>query len=173
MLERKVMWREYDGHTAVVGDRVCRETGVEGTVVCVGERQFAVEIGKSLWIYAKSSSGRLWRRENYIEVNGFLAPAPVEEFTEGVAYVADPGQVEFHYTLKLGWSVKRLFARGLIHHTAANAIAHAKAMLGIDPYARDSLDDAWDERPAPPAGEGLPESERDAVPPTPSEASSL
>lgn len=46
-------------------------------------------------------------------------------------------------------------------------------MLGIDPYARDSFDEAWDERPAPPAGEGLPESERDAVPPTPPEASSL
>ena len=171
MLERKVMSRVYDGHTAAVGDHVCQENGAEGKVVYVGERQFVVEIDNYLWIYAKSSSGRLWLMENYITVNGFLVPAPVEEFIEGVVYIADPGQVEFQYSYLIGHTitpeVKLLFARGLTHRSEANAIAHAKAMLGIDPYARDSLDDAWDERPTPPAGEGLPRAGGDAVPPTP------
>ena len=177
MLERKVMPREYDGHTAAVGDRVCQENGAEGKVVYVGERQFAVEIDNYLRIYAKSSSGCLWLMENYITVNGFLVPAPAEEFTEDLVYVADPGHVKFHYVYRIGHTiipeVKLLFGRGVLHRSAANAIAHAKAMVGIDPYARESLDDAWDERPVPPAGEGLPETGGDAVHPTPPEGSSL
>lgn len=177
MLERKVMPREYDGHTAAVGDRVCQENGVEGKVVYVGEHQFAVEIDNYLWIYEKSSSGRLWRRENYVKVNGFLVPAPAEEFTEGIVHIVDPGHVGFTYNFPVGPIITRelrqVFARGLVHRTAANAIAHAKAMLGIDPYARDSLDDAWDEEPAPPAGKGLPETGGDAARLTPPEGSSL
>ncbi len=175
MLERKVMSREYDGHTAVVGDRVVAGDGTEGEVVYVGESQFVVEF-ESLWIYAKSSSGCLWRTENYITVNGFLVPAPAE-FIEDLVYIADPGQVEFYYVYALGPTLtlesKWLFARGLAHRTAVNAIAHAKAMIGIDPYVRESLDDAWDERPVPPAGEGLPRPESAAANPTPPGASSL
>ena len=177
MLERKVMRREYDGHTAAVGDRVYQENGAEGKVVYVGERQFAVEIDKNLWIYAKSSSGCFLRMENYITVNGFLVPAPAEQFTEGLVHIADPGHAEFHYAYMTSPTITRetklLFARGLTHRSAANAIAHAKAMVGIDPYARESLDDAWDERPVPPAGEGLPGTGSDAARPTPPEGSSL
>jgi hypothetical protein len=176
MLERKVMLREYDGHTAAVGDRVANSNGGVGEVVYVGESQFVVEF-ESLWIYAKSSSGRLWLRENYIIVNGFLVPAPAEEFIEGVVYIADPGHVEFHYVCPIGRTiiseVRLLLERGLTHRTAVNAIAHAKAMVGIDPYARESLDDAWDGEPVPPAGEGLPRPEGDAAYPTPPGASSL
>ena len=174
MLERKMMRREYDGHTAAVGDRVARDDGTEGEVVYVGERQFVVEF-ESLWVYAKGVRGKLWLIENCVIVNGFLVPAPVEEFTEGVVYIADPGYVEF-YSYLIGSTInlktKLLFARGLAHRSEANAIAHAKAMIGIDPYTRESLDDAWDERPTPPAGEGLPRTGGDAVPPTPSEGSS-
>jgi len=94
-----------------------------------------------------------------------------------LVYIADPGQVEFNYVYLIGPNLslgtKMLFARGLTHRSAVNAIAHAKAMIGIDPYAGESLDDAWGERPAPPAGEDLPETGGDAVPPTPPEGSSL
>ena len=48
-----------------------------------------------------------------------------------------------------------------------------KGKIMIDPYAGESLDDAWDERPAPPAGEGLPRAGSDAARPTPPEGSSL
>ena len=177
MLERKVMLRGYDGHTAAVGDRVANSNGGVGEVVYVGKSQLIVEIDKNLWTYTKSSSDKLWLRENYIIVNGFLVPAPAEEFTEGKAYIAAPGHVEFHYAYMIGRTItqeiKLLFERGVLHRSAANAIAHAKAMVGIDPYARESLDDAWDERPKPPAGEGLPRAGGDAVPPTPPGASSL
>ena len=143
----------------------------------VGKSQLIVEFEESLWIYAKSVWGKLWLMENCIEVNGFLVPAPAEEFTEGVAHVADPGLVEFTYDCELGSTLtlgaKWLFARGLVHRSAANAIAHAKAMLGIDPYAGESLDDALDERPAPPAGEDLPETGSGAARPRPPEGSSL
>ena len=182
MLERKVMPREYDGHTAAVGDRVARvarvarDDGTEGEVVYVGELQFVVEF-ESLWVYAKGVRGQLWLRENYIIVNGFLVPAPAEEFAEGLVYIANPGHVEFHYFYRIGRTItqeaKLLFGRGVLHRSAANAIAHAKAMIGIDPYARESLDDAWDERPTPPAGEALPGPGGDAVPPHAARGSSL
>ena len=177
MLERKVMPREYDGQTAAVGDRVARDGGTEGEVVYVGERQFVVEFEESLWVYTKGVWGKLWLMENYIEVNGFLVPAPAEEFAEGLVYIANPGHVEFHYFYRIGRTItqeaKLLFGRGVLHRSAANAIAHAKAMIGIDPYARESLDDAWDERPTPPAGEALPGPGGDAVPPHAARGSSL
>lgn len=177
MLERKVMRREYDGRTAAVGDRVARRDGVEGEVVYVGENQFLVEIEKSLWIYKKGGSSKLCVMESYVEVNGFLVPAPAEEFAEDTAYIAAPAEPEFTYKFQLSRAPlsasRQLFARGLVHRSAANAIAHAKAMVGIDPYARESLDDACDERPAPPAGEGLPRAGSDAAHPTPPEGSSL
>ena len=160
MLERKVMPRGYDGHTAAVGDRVANSNGEVGEVVYVGKSQLIVEFEESLWTYTKSSSDKLWLEESYIEVNGFLVPAPAEQFTEGLVHIADPGHAEFHYAYMTSPTITRetklLFARGLTHRSAANAIAHAKAMVGIDPYARESLDDAWDERPVPPAVEGLP-----------------
>ena len=177
MLERKVMRREYDGHTAAVGDRVANSNGEVGEVVYVGKSQLIVEFEESLWTYTKGVWGQLWLGENYIEVNGFLVPAPAEKFTQGLVHIADPGHVGFTYACPIGGTIARetklMFGRGLTHRTAANAIAHAKAMVGIDPYARESLDDAWDERSAPPAGEGLPRPESDAARPTPPGASSL
>ena len=177
MIKSQKVLSGYDGTKATVGDVVYDESGLEGSVAYVGTGEFVVDWGKTLHIFPKVVMNLLRQWKTYIKVNGFLVPAPAEEFTEGVAYAADPSHPEFNYTFQLGWpltaSVKRLFARGLAHRTAANAIAHAKAMLGIDPYARESLDEAWDERPAPPAGEDLPEPGRDAVPLTPPEASSL
>ena len=176
MLERKVMPREYDGRTAAVGDRVANNNGGVGEVVYVGKSQLIVEFEESLWTYAKGVCGKLWLMENCVIVNGFLIPAPAEEFAEDLVYIADPGRAEFHYVCMIGPTIhqetKLLFGRGVLHRSAANAIAHAKAMVGIDPYVRESLDDAWDERPVPPAGEGLPGPGGDAAPPTPSEGSS-
>ena len=172
----------YNGMQAAVGDEVFHEGVLQGTVVYVGKTEFVVEFQQLLhrefvWVFHKADPSRLQQRDSLIRVNGFLVPAPAEEFTEGVVYTANPWYVEFYYSHQIGSNIspktKLLFARGLAHRSAANAIAHAKAMLGIDPYARDSLDDAWDERPTPPAGEGLPRAGRDAVPLTPPGASSL
>ena len=177
MLERKMMRREYNGQTAAVGDRVFRRNGMEGEVVYVSEGQFVIESEGRLLVYRKDLRDRLWGVADYIHVNGFLVPAPVGEFTEGVVYIADPGYVEFNSVYLIGPTITReaklLFERGLTHRSAANAIAHAKAMIGIDPYAGEALDDAWDERPVPPAVEALPGPGGDAAHPTPPEGSSL
>ena len=171
------MRREYEGQTAAVGDRVFRRNGAEGEVVYVSGDQFVIESEGRLLVYKKNLRDRLWQWGDHIHVNGFLVPAPAEKFAEGLVYIADPGHVEFTYVYMTGPTLsletKMLFARGLVHRSEANAIAHAKAMLGIDPYARDTLDDAWDERPVPPAVEGLPGTGSDAAPPTPPEGSSL
>ena len=177
MLERKMMRREYNGQTAAVGDRVFRRNGAEGEVVYVSEGQFVIESEGRLLVYRKDLRDRLWGVADYIQVNGFLVPAPAEQFAEDLVYIADPGEGEFHYSYLISYSIsqktKLLFARGLTHRSAANAIAHAKAMIGIDPYVREPLDDAWDERPVPPAGEALPRLRGYAAYPTPPEGSSL
>lgn len=148
---------------------------VKGKVVYAGECQFAVETDNRLRIYAKSSSGCLYG-ENYVKVNGFLVPAPAEEFTEGVVYIPDPGHVEFHYVCldrPYHHSGGQVATRTRpIYRSAANAIAHAKAMLGLTPYARESLDDAWDEEPAPRSRGRLARDGVDAARPTPPEGSS-
>ena len=177
----------YDGMQAAIGDEVFHEgvlqgTVAQGTVVYVGKTEFVVEFQQLLhrefiWVFHRADPSRLQQRDFRIRVNGFLVPAPAEQFTDDLAYIAAPGHVEFHYAYMIGRTItqeiKLLFERGVLHRSAANAIAHAKAMVGIDPYARESLDDAWDERPVPPAGEGLSRPESDAVRPTPPEGSSL
>lgn len=177
MLESQKVIRGYDGTKATVGDVVYNESGLEGSVAYVGAGEFVVDWGKTLRIFPKVVMSQLRQWETYINVNGFLVPAPAEEFTEGLVYIADPEYAGFHYSYLIVHTItqetQRLFARGLAHRSAVNAIAHAKAMVGIDPYARKSLDDAWDEEPAPPAGEGLSRPGSDAAPPTPPEGSSL
>ena len=74
-----------------------------------------------------------------IKVNGFDVPAPISEAPEHrqMVYLAHAANVDFN--LDFTWqgddtSVSWL-SRGLIHSTESAAIAHAKAMLGIDPSA--------------------------------------
>ena len=146
MLERKIMRRDYDGQTAAVGDFVFRRNGAEGVVVYVSGDQFVIESEERLLVYKKNLRDRLWQWRDHIHVNGFLVPAPAEEFTEGKAYIADPSDMDFTYTFLVEQApsptTRQLFTRGLVHRSEANAIAHAKAMIGIDPYARELLDDA-------------------------------
>ena len=84
-------------------------------------------------------------------MNGFAVPAPLEKDPgEGhVVYAADPTLLEWHLTFIPieSSAVLRalLIARGLAHDTAAAAIAHAKAMVGVDPTTRESLDDGGDD----------------------------
>ena len=84
-------------------------------------------------------------------VNGFEVPPPLEKDPgEGhVVYVADPTLSAWYGTLihiQICRALRpRMIARGLAHDTAAAAIAHAKAMVGVDPTTRESLDDAYDE----------------------------
>lgn len=74
-----------------------------------------------------------------IKVNGFDVPAPMSE-----APMIDDG----YFTPQTGYEVfycankwrsdgydHRFLSRGLVHSTKSAAIAHAKAMLGIDPNA--------------------------------------
>lgn len=74
-----------------------------------------------------------------IKVNGFDVTAPMSEAPEHrkMVYLAHAAHVDFN--LDFTWqgddaSVSWL-SRGLIHSTKSAAIAHAKAMLGIDPNA--------------------------------------
>lgn len=72
-----------------------------------------------------------------ILVNGFEVPEPMREEPEvgSVCFVASINNPAFFYSIY--WETiscnKTALSRGLIHSTKSAAIAHAKAMLGIDP----------------------------------------
>lgn len=72
-----------------------------------------------------------------IIVNGFEIEAPMKEEPEidDIVHIADP--VNDFLCDYFNWNGSSFFcnvlARGLCHKTRAAAIAHAKAMIGIDP----------------------------------------
>lgn len=74
-----------------------------------------------------------------IKVNGFDVPAPMSEAPMiNDEYFAPQTGYEVFY-VKHSWRGdkfdSRFLSRGLVHSTESAAIAHAKAMLGIDPNA--------------------------------------
>lgn len=72
-----------------------------------------------------------------IKVNGFDVPAPMSEAPEHrqMVYLASSAHIDFNldFTWQDDEAAVRWLSRGLIHSTKSAAIAHAKAMLGINP----------------------------------------
>ena len=116
----------------------------EGKVV-----QYLAEDGnwyRSLGIFEYPVTYRVKPEEpKNIKVNGFDVPEPMREpvFVGTPFYLADATvskyYSEFYWTA--AESDTTWLARGLLHSTKEAAIAHAKAMLGIDPYADEDADD--------------------------------
>lgn len=77
------------------------------------------------------------RRSNtVIKVNGFDVPAPLKDLLEaGIPYyVADPSSTIWYTKLRTGTvALRTLLNRGLVHDSQEAAVAHAKALLGINP----------------------------------------
>ena len=160
-MKKSIVFKPYDGMAAKVGDVVYsayapegEKVAVAGKVVYTGETELVVDWGRpnSLATFTRVTAKRHlnYGAEQFL-VNGFEVPAPLEKDPgEGhVVYVADPTLSEWYGTLihiQIGMALRpRMIARGLAHDTAAAAIAHAKAMVGVDPTTRESLDDAYDE----------------------------
>lgn len=153
--------KPYDGMKAKLGDVVYVRWGAGEVpvppreVVYVGKGAFVVESpAGELTVCGKDTAGmRIFSVERMLVVNGFEVPAPLEKAPgeDQVVYVADPTLPEWHILLihtHTSMAHRALvIARGLAHSTAGAAIAHAKAMAGVDPTARKSLDDAYDELP--------------------------
>lgn len=78
------------------------------------------------------------RKPKTIMVNGFEVPEPLKEMPErGNVWLVIPHSesfTDFHYAEDSRWKRVAL-DRGLLHSTKEAAVAHAKAMLGIDPGA--------------------------------------
>lgn len=78
------------------------------------------------------------RKPVTINVNGFDVPAPLKTMpTQGAVWLVVPHAEEYTSSYGAdGQDWKRIAAsRGLFHATKEAAVAHAKAMLGIDPYS--------------------------------------
>ena len=80
-----------------------------------------------------------------IKVNGFDVPEPMREApAEGERYYAvDPTEEGWCLVQSWDWYAieQTWLSRGIVHSTKEAAVAHAKAMLGIDPYADEDADD--------------------------------
>jgi len=102
--------------------------------MCARDVKYATLVGHPEW-----SKSILYRRKPRTHmVNGFEVPEPMREVRYGTwVWVADPGHVDFCHEEAMAnapcdfeW-----IKRGLVHATKDAAIANAKAMLNINPYA--------------------------------------
>ena len=85
-------------------------------------------------------------------MNGFEVPCPISEVedTFGVLYVAAPENPDFYWHLSPSDPRRApLIRRQLVHKTSLAAVAHAKAMLGIDSWEEPLLEDTEGDLPRP------------------------
>ncbi len=84
----------------------------------------------------------LFMKQNTITVNGFEVPAPMNEPADFGAYYYYPAFDKDCLVFVETWADtgtdKRTLSMGVAHTTKGAAIAHAKAMLGINPE-----EDVW------------------------------
>ena len=155
-MKKSIVFKPYDGMAAKVGDVVY--SAVAGKVVYTNETQFIVEWGRpnSLATFTRETAERHLRCEvEQFLVNGFEVPAPLDALpTSGKVFIASPAAPAFYIRILDVRKSVLSFAlrRGLLYASPADAIACAKAMVGINPIAtdpaeRESLDDAYDNLP--------------------------
>ena len=155
--------KPYDGMEAKLGDVVYKRRGIADVptspqkVVYVGREPFATEFPDGrLMTYRKATAEEyLAKTEQRLLVNGFEVPAPLDALpTSGKVFIASPAAPAFYLRiLDVRKSVLSFaLSRGLLYASPADAIACAKAMVGINPAGanpaeRESLDDAYDNLP--------------------------
>ena len=154
-MKKSTVFKPYDGMAAKVGDVVYsayipkgESKAVPGKVVYTNETHFIVEWGRTnaLASFARETARHhlSYGVEQFL-VNGFEIPCPISEAEDApeVLYAAAPGSLNFYQPVSPGdaWCTL-LIHRQLVHKTSGAAWAHAKAMLGIDPWKELSLGDA-------------------------------
>jgi hypothetical protein len=75
------------------------------------------------------------RKPQYIMVNSFKVPKPLDAFESEEYFTPNCEEIDFYCCYRHRGDVEDglWLARGIVHATKEAAIAHAKAMLGIDP----------------------------------------
>lgn len=154
-MKKSIVFKPYDGMAAKVGDVVYsayvpegERVAESGKVVYTNETEFVVDRGlpNSLSVFTRvTAERRLSYGVEQFLVNGFEVPCPISEVEDApeVLYVAAPENSDFYRRLYPGDTRRKLLIRRqLVHKTGFAAVAHAKAMLGIDPWKEASLEDA-------------------------------
>lgn len=97
----------------------------------------AYYLSSTSWL-ACPGDWKIRRKQQFIEVNGFKVPEPLTVAPEGDFFMADITIRDLYgrYTWNNDEVDKLWLSRGILHSTKENAIAHAKAMLCIDPEAK-------------------------------------
>ena len=154
-MKKSIMFKPYDGMAAKVGDVVYsayipegEKAEVSGKVVYTNETQFVVDWGhlNALASFARATAQHhlSYGVEQFL-VNGFEVPCPISEVEDAyeVLYIAAPENSDFCRRLHPGNPRRELLIRRqLVHKTSFAAVAHAKAMLGIDRWKEASLEDS-------------------------------
>jgi hypothetical protein len=100
-----------------------------------GEEEWEPATEYSGWVFYPDG-WQVRRKQKTIKINGFDVPEPMQEATKNQMYFT-PAIDHAEFYRAFNWNSdsvdERLLNRGLIHLKKENAIAHAKAMLGIDP----------------------------------------
>jgi len=91
------------------------------------------------WIWKDPSEWTIRRKPQHIMVNGFKVPSPLDAYKSDDYFIADVSDELFYSacTNRGDMDDQTWLDRGISHSTKEAAIAHAKAMLGIDPQFLD------------------------------------
>lgn len=143
--------KPFNLEAALAGEPVVTRDGQEATQVtlfdCSGEFPLIAVVNGGVYSFTKQgrhyncgqpSSLDLFMKPKTRIINGFEVPLPESESLEetDTYYVADTVSHSFYETsLWSGGTIDMTWlSRGLVFLTKEDAIANAKAMLGIDPY---------------------------------------
>lgn len=133
----------------ITTDRYGTEVWHESEPTSYGSMDGKVQVweskGKSSVITLKPADDKTSIRirpkvDEYIEVNGFKVKKGVDKvINTHYYYVVNVGSSSFFSTLEGESTYQLLVSRGLVHKTKEDVIAHAKAMLGINPNGEENV----------------------------------
>ena len=108
----------------------------EFEIICAGWKAWESLQNFGSWVYCPDD-WEIRRKQQCITVNGFNVPKPLDVMPkEGKVFSPHVGRLElFEDSIARSEWAARVMERKCAHSTKEAAIAHAKAMLGIDPEA--------------------------------------
>lgn len=141
----------FDLEKALAGDQVVTRDGREVSQVtlfeCNDKYPLMAVIDGEIHCFTKQGVFNINNRQGYTDlfmkpktriINGFEVPAPVAARPEKFDYYYAPSLQDDSFYFSYVWTEdsvdKKCLARGLVFLTKEDAIANAKAMLGIDPH---------------------------------------
>lgn len=100
-----------------------------------GSKALWANLEENFYVLLNDQTAEIRRIPQYIMVNGFKVPKPLDVFDDDEYFTPNCEEIDFYCSYRHHGDIEDglWLSRGIVHSTKESAIAHAKAMLGIDP----------------------------------------